>query len=208
MTTCFHLDMGGERAPWAQLLLECQGKQNTVSYSHWDWDHLSFTAEAQRRFSSLCLSHPPPGEKPLSLSKVSMIARLPVCWSLKTPWREIHFPPGRHPRRDANASSRVLTLSDGALIPGDSPTTQERRWAPFLFSPQGRPLRLLVLGHHGSKSSTSAELLKNLPQLRQAWVSARRRRYGHPHRQVVERLKKQRVPLLRTEDWGTLKWLL
>jgi beta-lactamase superfamily II metal-dependent hydrolase len=40
-----------------------------------------------------------------------------------------------------------------------------------------------------------------------AVVSARFTKYGHPHREVIERLKAAHVPLLRTESWGNLHFL-
>jgi competence protein ComEC len=43
-----------------------------------------------------------------------------------------------------------------------------------------------------------------MPGLRVAVASARERRYGHPHQETELILRKFRVPLLRTEDWGNI----
>jgi competence protein ComEC len=61
----------------------------------------------------------------------------------------------------------------------------------------------LILGHHGSQTSSSqAFLTQARPGL--AIASARRARYGHPHRKVVSRLRQKKIPTLTTEDWGSL----
>lgn len=71
-------------------------------------------------------------------------------------------------------------------------------WGPQL--PKAHKI-VLILGHHGSKSSTSEYLLNNL-SIRQSISSARWKRYHHPHPQVLARLQIKKIPNLRTEDWG------
>jgi beta-lactamase superfamily II metal-dependent hydrolase len=43
-----------------------------------------------------------------------------------------------------------------------------------------------------------------LAGLKIAISSARKAKYGHPHIETIWLLKKRGVPLLRTEDWGTI----
>lgn len=90
-----------------------------------------------------------------------------------------------------------------ALFPGDSPRAQEKRWFPQA------PLdtRILVLGHHGSRTATSHQLVARLRHLKMAIASARFKKYGHPHIETKARLKQAHVPLLKTEDWGHLIFL-
>lgn len=61
---------------------------------------------------------------------------------------------------------------------------------------------VLKVGHHGSKTSTTARLLRaTTPSL--ALVSAgRANRFGHPHAAVLQRLSP--IPLLRTDMHGTV----
>ncbi len=68
----------------------------------------------------------------------------------------------------------------------------------------GPPL-VLVVPHHGSNTSSSADFLRALrPQL--ALVSAGwRSRFGHPHPQVVARYAAARIPLRNTADAGALR---
>jgi competence protein ComEC len=106
--------------------------------------------------------------------------------------------------RNSNDQSEILfSTTFQVIFPGDSSKAQEKYWreqAPAYT-------KGLILGHHGSSTSTSKELLKQMPSLKWAVASARFRRYGHPHWKVAELLKKHRIPLLKTEDWGHLHFL-
>lgn len=64
---------------------------------------------------------------------------------------------------------------------------------------------ILKLAHHGSKSSSIAQFLnKTSPRL--ALVSSgAQNRFGHPHRQVLKRLQKNKIPLLRTDRDGQIE---
>jgi competence protein ComEC len=63
---------------------------------------------------------------------------------------------------------------------------------------------VLKVGHHGSKTSTSESFL--------GWVSpslavisvGKGNKYGHPHKEVTDRLAKFRIPTLRTDEKGTV----
>ncbi|MCB0385153.1 MAG: hydrolase [Bdellovibrionales bacterium] len=205
-TFCHHLDMGGEKIQWWRVRRECGQKVNTVQFSHWDWDHLSFLKNAQGTLPQICLSRPPQGPKPTSLTKLSWMNSLAPCRPQphSLPWREIQWDILPSKKIQPNDFSRVMIAQSRVLVPGDSPSKQERQWLNEIGSNHLRQIRLLILGHHGSKTSTSDSLLQGLPTLRQAWVSARRRRYGHPHQKVVKKLKTKGVPLLTTEAWGNL----
>jgi competence protein ComEC len=106
------------------------------------------------------------------------------------------------PNASSNAQTHVILFSD-ILIPGDSPQAQENIWR---HQPWISQTRILLLGHHGSQTSTSQELLRALPRLKLGISSARWARYHHPHSAVELRLRKANVPLIRTEDWGNI-WL-
>lgn len=65
---------------------------------------------------------------------------------------------------------------------------------------------VLVVGHHGSKSSTSLDWLREV-QPREAVASVGRRNvYGHPHPSVVKRLQAAGIKLLRTDRDGELRF--
>ena len=102
----------------------------------------------------------------------------------------------------SNAASCVLHV-DGpfgsVLLPGDIGVQQEYHLLGTLPS-----VDLLVLGHHGSQSSTSAALLRQL-QPRFAIVSAGyRNRFNHPHPAVLGRLDSAGITVLRTDRDGMI----
>lgn len=104
---------------------------------------------------------------------------------------------------DSNASSVVFRLEYGvfsALFLGDAPAEVERA----LVHLHGDALRSTVLkvGHHGSRTSTSQELLD---VVRPTWglVSlGRHNRFGHPAPEVVGRLSAAEVRLVRSDRVG------
>ena len=206
---CHHFDAGGETAPWKKISQICLHRKNILHFSHWDSDHIRFVAQIARKFSQTCVYAMPAGEG--SARKIALFARVPACLfkrgnEFSTEEKSAHELIENPPHSKAAGSndvSRVYILKSRVLLPGDSPMTAERYWSGE-FSLNEQRLPLLILGHHGSKTATSKELLDRLPNLKQAVASARRARYGHPHLDVVARLTHKGVATLSTEDWGTL----
>lgn len=196
---CQHFDMGGEFFPWKRLRQICGNKDNEIHLSHWDWDHIGALAKPAlvRTLPQRCLALPPVGKT--SKYKKSLLADLSPCLS---PASELRIWTSSTQEKDSNARSHVL-LHQNILIPGDSPQRQEALWSQL---PWVRQSRVLILGHHGSRTSTSERLLASLPNVRLAIGSARWARYKHPHPQVLKRLRQHRLPFLRTEDWGHI-WI-
>ena len=195
---CWHFDMGGEFAPWSAILAKCRSRSNRVSLSHWDWDHIGFVSRAKMHLPDMCLLDPPLGVA--NERKTRTIRAVPNCTS-KRPFESWSDAEGN----TANSLSRVTSWL-GVVTPGDSTTAEERLWASKMKTLAGA--RVLIAGHHGSRTSTSDFLLSRLPGLRLAIASQRKRRYGHPHPDVVKRLFRHRIPLLLTEDWGTIRMKL
>ena len=195
---CYHFDLGGERFPEKQFFDLCKKKKNKVYYTHWDYDHINFSSRVYRIFPSLCRTQRDI-QWPRSLRKKRMIQKIPLCQSFKEDRiKEIH-PPVQ--ARTSNESSRIFVIKNKVLIPGDSTSRMEKYWAKKI-SPE---IQALIVGHHGSQSSTSSFLLKNLPALKLAVVSARKKRYGHPHPLMMKRLKNKGVILFRTERFGSIR---
>ncbi len=195
---CWHLDMGGEFAPWPKIIEACRDALNLVSVSHWDSDHLSFVGRAQSALPNICLLHRPPGQPGDGQRRASIkskaIDRLPPCATASpfNRWVNVRA-------RTSNDNSQVLHWH-GLLAPGDSSAKVENKWAVQLKGLA--QIQVLILGHHGSRTSTSELLLSRLPNLRLAIASARANRYGHPHPEVLQRLRARRTPVLQTQDWG------
>ncbi len=209
--TCIHFDMGGEQAPWKAIAAVCGAKFNQVHLTHWDLDHLSFISRVARELKFICLQTPPMGFA--NQKKQDLLAKLKMCQPKTVPSQSLPLyrpllndkESSSDQEHSSNDLSQVYLAGAHApiLIPGDSTTKRERQWLKNL-PPQGA--WLLVLGHHGSRTSTSPELLSRLKFTRMAIASSRQARYGHPHPEVRDRLKLKGIALLKTEDWGTLRF--
>jgi competence protein ComEC len=104
----------------------------------------------------------------------------------------------------SNDSSVVLEIRFGAfaaLLTGDAPAAGELLFLPRLLSPRAQVLKV---GHHGSHTSTSQELVERIrPETALVSVGLRNR-YGHPHREVLDRLQEAGARVLRTDRDGTV----
>lgn len=117
--------------------------------------------------------------------------------------------PDRDPSAmESNESSIVLQLRYGSttfLFTGDSPKDVEA----YLVANDGANLRSTVLkaGHHGSRSATS-ELYLDAVDPQYAIISAgKNNRYGHPTKEVMDRLVAHHVMIYSTIDDGTIELL-
>jgi len=192
---CEHFDAGGEIAPWQMIEERCASAENIAYFSHWDWDHVSWAAKMRRRLKSLCIGAMPGGTRHERRSK--LFEKISLC-ERRQHVKELTDSQGF--RQSSNDSSRVFVAEKSVLLPGDATKTIERR----LNTRALRSIRFLIAGHHGSKTSTSNDLLRRLPHLKIAIASARKEKYGHPHPSVVTRLKERGISLLKTEDWGSI----
>lgn len=187
---CLHFDVGGEIFPWKKLADLCGKKENKLFLSHWDWDHIGALAKWPPWPTCLALS--PIGTS--SPRKMNLLKKFKLCQESDVP----HWTPALS--KDSNSESHVVSY-ERFLIPGDSPKTQERIWKNQSWVSQSQ---VLILGHHGSRTSTSNELLERLPHLRMAIASARWRKYHHPHPETVALLNQHHIPVISTEDWGSI----
>lgn len=111
---------------------------------------------------------------------------------------------GEKPRKVNNAS--VLTRIDFSgmrfLLTGDAEASAERA----LVARYGSRLKSDVLkaGHHGSKTSTSSDILAAATPATAVISVGADNTYGHPHPTVLERLKG--LPILRTDQQGTIRF--
>lgn len=64
---------------------------------------------------------------------------------------------------------------------------------------------VLKVGHHGGSTSTNIEFLKKVNPKFAVISVGKDNKYGHPHKEVLERLSKQNVLALRTDELGTIK---
>jgi competence protein ComEC len=106
---------------------------------------------------------------------------------------------------DANLASTVLLIRVGAvriLLTGDAEAPEEA-WL-LAHAPDALAADVLKVAHHGSNTSTTAEFLAAVhPRLALVSVGAHNA-YGHPDREVLERLGGGAIPTLRTDLAGTI----
>ena len=106
----------------------------------------------------------------------------------------------------SNAMSCVLRISNGeqtALLVGDIEQTQEASLVA-----QGLDLRadVLLVPHHGSKTSSSAAFLDTVAPRIGIVQSGYRNRFGHPVPQVTARYQERRVQLADSPHCGAYTW--
>ena len=106
--------------------------------------------------------------------------------------------------RDLNEASitlHVKGLGHSALVTGDLTVAGEKQ---ILNSVINVKSDVLKLGHHGSKTSSSAEFLTAVAPELAIISSGRRNKFRHPHKQVTNRLDSLRIPYLNTAKNGTV----
>jgi competence protein ComEC len=108
-----------------------------------------------------------------------------------------------------NAVSCVLRIQSAgaqpqtALLVGDIEQPQE---AQLLAAHVPLKADLLLVPHHGSKTSSSAAFLDAV-QPRQAWVQAGyRNRYGHPADAVLQRYRERGILVHDSPHCGAMRW--
>ncbi len=97
--------------------------------------------------------------------------------------------PARERGLSSNNSSCVLQITRGEfslLLPGDIDIQRERELVRFWYGELAADL--LLLGHHGSNTSTSYTLLKHVRPQSALISSGYLNRFGHPHPAVLHRL--------------------
>ena len=83
---------------------------------------------------------------------------------------------------DAEEESEEIILEDGYMLSSD----------------------VLKCGHHGSSSSSSDEFLEAVDPLYAVISCETGNRYGHPHRETVEKLDREKIITYRTDKDGTI----
>lgn len=99
--------------------------------------------------------------------------------------------------KNTNATSivgKIIYGQNSVLFTGDAEGSVEN---PLVFSGVNLKADILVVGHHGSKNSTSAEFLAAVaPNIAVIQVGAKNT-YGHPAPEILERLKN--LSIFRTD---------
>ena len=71
-----------------------------------------------------------------------------------------------------------------------------------------QPLSVLKVAHHGSKNSTSEELLELLKPQMSVISCGKNNRYGHPHPDLLKRLEQVGTKVWRTDEVGAVMFVV
>jgi len=107
--------------------------------------------------------------------------------------------------KDSNDTSIIGKLIFGQnsfLFTGDSYKDAERE---LIEKGVNIDSDILKIGHHGSKTSSSEDFLKSVSPKIAVISVGKNNSYGHPHPEVLERLKNFGINILRTDLDGDIK---
>lgn len=196
---CVHLDTGGERTPKKLIKNFCDYKKNWLYFTHGDWDHINRLSFFKSENLNYCIKKLP--REHLNTKKLNWLLQHPICLEAGSSRELVVLNKNVScKRKDNNCFSYIYQWQNQVLIPGDSPKKSEKRILTQLHP----KVEVLILGHHGSQTSTSQKLLSHLSHLNMSVASSRSKKYGHPHKTIIERLQKNKTPLLTTEEWGSI----
>jgi competence protein ComEC len=195
----------GERIVAPTLRAAGIPRLDALVVTHNDADHtggaytLLAAMEVERLYSSLPETHPL-----LALAPSPQRCRRGMAWEWDGVRFEILHPAqGGAPRR-RNDESCVLRVSAGGsamLLTGDIERSAE---AELLRSAALRADVLLV-PHHGSRSSSSAEFVAAVQPRFALAAAGYRNRFGHPHGEVLGRYAAAGIEVLRTDRDGAIE---
>lgn len=208
---CYVVDCGGdsssEAATNAVQVLRSQGifRIDGLIITHFDEDHAGGAAEFLSQIPAEYLYLPVTEEN-------TILSELTSAYSDKIVWVEeiitenednLTIIPAEQ-GLDSNESSLCVLFQPencDILITGDRSFDGEKELMEQIDLPD---LEILVAGHHGSKTSTSLELLnKTRPEIVIISVGADNR-YGHPTWETLERLDMFGCAVYRTDLKGTI----
>lgn len=114
---------------------------------------------------------------------------------------QILFPdrdPSGMDTNDASVVARLVYGENEFLFTGDSPQKIEN----YLISLGGLESDVLKVGHHGSKTSTSAGFVSAVSPEYAIISVGKDNRYGHPNQEVLDILNNFGAKILRTDELG------
>jgi competence protein ComEC len=193
-------DAGPDSSDAMSEALDRQGVEtiDLMVVSHWDLDHVGGLERLVGQGRIRRLVHgAEPAEAWMSVRKEAWCRRIPEGCATVAGHRSLsdgfrlEFHTGDAESRDDNSRSLVARLVDAAgtgllLAPGDLDTTGESR---LLASDPDLRAQVLLVGHHGSRSSSSLPFLGAVGAKTAIVQAGSGNRYGHPHVEALERLR-------------------
>lgn len=89
------------------------------------------------------------------------------------------------------------------LLTGDAPRSVELKLVTINDDLKSDVLKV---GHHGSRTSTDPIFLEKVSPNYAIISAGKNNRYGHPHAETIENLKKENAKILKTSEMGTIKF--
>lgn len=105
---------------------------------------------------------------------------------------------------DSNNNSVVVKITNGEdrfVIPGDAESDEE---SSMIASGEDLGCDVLVLGHHGSATSTSWDWLAAATPEYAVISCGQDNQYGHPHIETLEKMQAMDIEIFRTDEQGTV----
>lgn len=105
---------------------------------------------------------------------------------------------------DENDSSSVFLMAYKnlkVLLTGDASVSSEKY---ILDNYDLDDIDILKAGHHGSKTSTSIELLKTINPKLVLISCGKNNKFKHPSKETIDKLEELDIPYLRTDEVGTI----
>ena len=187
-------------------------KIDTIYLSHHDLDHIGYLTSILQNFRVKRIVVPKGMEKQYSLMKLIPVDYqqapqiLPVVAGNKLSCSKLHV---LHPfdrGRGRNEDSMVLVGAFGQLkfmFMGDLDRQGERN--VIQRSPDLR-VDVLKLGHHGSRTSSDPEFIRQLLPRIGIISAGRQNRYGHPNQETIITLGKNNVKSISTQKYGMIRY--
>ncbi|MBI3451063.1 MAG: ComEC/Rec2 family competence protein [Acidobacteria bacterium] len=203
----------GERIVARALLTTGLRRLDAVAATHADFDHVGGLPAILRTFAGTALwvgaaDHSARRLVPLERLAVESgralrIVRVGGRSGFEPDAIDILNPPasgGGARDNDVCQVIRIRALGRSILLPGDIEAGAERAILPALA-----PVDVLLVPHHGSRTSSTTSFLAAL-QPRLAIVSCGfANRYGHPHAEAIARLQAAGARVLRTDRDGAVR---
>lgn len=163
--------------------------------THEDIDHIKGLEELAECFRA---NEPVTGCTAGKRYELSEDVYIETLWPLET---------GGAPQENENSSVFMINYRGiRIMVTGDLDTEGEKKMTEY-YTSAGKQDKLkadvLNVGHHGSLTSTSEELLDVVrPSI--AVVQVGRNNYGHPKKEVLDRLKEHKIAVFRNDENGAI----
>jgi competence protein ComEC len=114
--------------------------------------------------------------------------------------------PEKHFNGERNSGSIAILARIGGLnwfFGGDLDQEGEER---IIRKYPSLKIDVLKAGHHGSKTSSSFTFIEQVEPKISLISVGERNRFGHPHQEVIERLREAKIKIYRTDLQGAISY--